>query len=335
MTDRSALRRAFLDRAGWADARIAPIDGDASARRYWRLRRPSGARAMLMDAAPPGAGAAAASAEMAQVLARAGVAVPETYLLDPANGFLLQEDFGDADFPAILAWASPPADTLYRAAALALTRVQAARAPAHLARQSADRLTEDCRIAFSYFGAAALPDYRAAAVPREATEAALTQLRRAMAAACPSVLVHRDYHAGNLFWLPERRGTARVGMIDFQDAMIGHPAYDLVSVLLDARRDVPAPARKAALGAYLKRSGADASTFTAAFHALGLQRNLRILGVFARLGAELGKPGYMAHAPRVWRHLTQCLERLEDAALTDALMRALPGVATLDAACPR
>jgi aminoglycoside/choline kinase family phosphotransferase len=139
-----------------------------------------------------------------------------------------------------------------------------------------------------------------------------------------SVLIQRDYHAENLLWLPGRAGVARVGLLDFQDAMRGHRAYDLVSLLQDARRDVSPPVAEAMLRHYIAATGADADTFTTAFHWLGAQRNLRILGVFARLCLRDGKPHYIDLIPRVWAHLQTDLRHPALAPLAGIVAETLP-----------
>jgi aminoglycoside/choline kinase family phosphotransferase len=116
-----------------------------------------------------------------------------------------------------------------------------------------------------------------------------------------------DYHAENLFWLPERQGLARVGILDHQDLRIGHPAYDLVSLLEDARRDTTAEMRMAMRHRYLDLTGFEASGFDRAAHVWAAQRNLKILGLFARL-VRSGKPRYLEMLPRVWGHLMRDLE---------------------------
>ena len=123
----------------------------------------------------------------------------------------------------------------------------------------------------------------------------------------PAVTVLRDYHAENLIWLPEREGARRAGLLDFQDAWIGHRAYDLVSLLQDARRDVSEETAAACMRHYLDGSGLDAERFEAACAVLGAQRNLRILGVFARLAVTRGNPRYIDLVPRVWHHLERDL----------------------------
>jgi aminoglycoside/choline kinase family phosphotransferase len=136
----------------------------------------------------------------------------------------------------------------------------------------------------------------------------------------PTVLSLRDFHAENLLWLPDRTGPARVGLLDFQDAVVAHPAYDLVSLLNDARRDVSEETRAATVRHFLDLTGHAEPPFAAASAALSVQRNLRILGVFARLARRDGKTGYLRFLPRVWRLL---LRDLDHPALTDVRETAL------------
>ena len=138
------------------------------------------------------------------------------------------------------------------------------------------------------------------------------------------VLVQRDYHADNLLWLPERAGAARVGLLDFQDAMAGHPGYDLVSLLQDVRRDVSAEVEAEMLRHYITESGVEDAAFRTAYAVLGAQRNLRILGVFGRLGLDYGKPQYVDMIPKVWAHVMRDLEHPALAPVAGLLRDALP-----------
>jgi aminoglycoside/choline kinase family phosphotransferase len=154
-----------------------------------------------------------------------------------------------------------------------------------------------------------LPAVTGATVP---TDLAAEYEALAAAAFAPTldgarVAVLRDYHAENLIWLPGRAGHARVGLLDYQDMLVGHPAYDLVSLLADARRDVAPELRAAMLARYLERTADDPSAFRLAADTLSAQRNLKILGLFTRLARRDGKPRYLAHLPRVWAHLTRDL----------------------------
>ncbi len=128
-------------------------------------------------------------------------------------------------------------------------------------------------------------------------------------AAARDVLVLRDYHAENLLWLPDRAGDARVGLLDYQDALAGHAAYDLVSLLEDARRDTTAELRAAMVAGISPPDPNSTPTPSApAYAILGAQRNLKIIGIFARLARRDGKPRYLGLIPRVWRHLQRDLD---------------------------
>jgi hypothetical protein len=123
-----------------------------------------------------------------------------------------------------------------------------------------------------------------------------------------SVFCHRDFHAENLIWLPGRTGAARTGLLDFQDALRAHPAWDFSMLLHDARRDVSPEREVAVVGRYIAaRSDLDRESFVADFHALGALNMVRILGIFARLVARDAKPRYLAFMPRLWRYLDRCL----------------------------
>ncbi len=292
--DRRAEIAAFLAGANWPDARRQPLAGDASARRYVRLCREEGS-AVLMDA-PPGSDAeTAAFLSIARHLRDRGLSAPEILAADPARGLVLMEDLGDALF-ARLVGQSPVLETrLYAAAADLLAALHRQPPPEGLPVHDAACLGTQATLVLESYAPA--PE-----VARRELAAAVTDACRRLAPGGP-VLELRDFHAGNLIWLPARAGVARVGLLDFQDAMAGHPAYDLVSLLRDARRDVGPAAAAAATDRYLAATGADAQWLADACAALGAARQLRILGVFAGLARSRGKAGYLRHMPRVWRHL--------------------------------
>jgi hypothetical protein len=177
--------------------------------------------------------------------------------------------------------------------------------PPGLAAYDADMMAERAALAAEWYLPGATGAHRDAAASAALARAAREALLRH--APETDVLALRDYHAQNLVWLPERSGHARVGLLDFQDAMAGHRGYDLVSLLCDARRDVPAPLRAEMMARYASAAGMPAEPFAAACAVLNVQRNLRILGVFARLSMHFGKPGYVDLIPRVWGHLARDL----------------------------
>ena len=285
---------ALLEQAGWADAQAVPLAGDASARRYVRLIR-DGQSAILMQDPE---GDVALFARLARHLTGLGLSAPRILASDAPAGVLLLEDLGDG-LIARLADADPRREAaLYLAATDALLALHRHPPPPGLPLADADRLAQMIDLAFEHYAVA--PGDCAAA------QEAFVPLLRAHAMPA-DVMILRDYHAENILDLPGRSGPARAGLLDFQDALTGHRAYDLVSLLRDARRDVQPETARACVAHYLDRSGLPEAGFHASMAVLGVQRNLRILGVFARLAAR-GKPRYLDLLPRVWAHLRADLE---------------------------
>lgn len=297
MTDRAARAVVFLESAGWGKALRQHLAGDASDRRYERLRL-GAATAVLMDNPPGGADDPGAFVAMARHLRSLGLSAPEILAADLVHGFLLLEDLGD-DLYARLLDADPARElALYTQAVDVLLHLQRAPAPAGLPNLTAADWAEAACLALDHYAFAATGAKRDPAPFRAALQAALEAH-----ADGPRVLILRDFHAGNLLWLPWRDELAGVGLLDFQLGQMGQPGYDLVSLLQDARRDV-SPATEAALVArFAGAAGADPEGFAAHYAVLGAQRALRILGVFARLCVHAGKPGYLRLIPRVWAQL--------------------------------
>jgi len=300
---------AFLARAGWGGAASAPLAGDASARRYARLTRGSD-RAVLMDAPDDPAGTAR-FARLARWLCEAGFSAPR--VLAEAPGLLLLEDLGDDLFARVLGRAPEAENRLYAAAIDTLAALQRLPPPPGLPVWDAAHLGALTDPFVTRFAPrAGLDAARAAAVP-EAVAALAEQLLPAARVTCL-----RDVHAENLIWLPERGGTAAVGLLDFQDGFLGPPAYDVISLLHDARRDLAPGLAARMLARFAAATGANPEAIAAEAALLTAQRNLRILGVFATL-AEAGKPGYLRFVPRVAGHLRTALAHPALAPLAQAV----------------
>ena len=155
--------------------------------------------------------------------------------------------------------------------------------------------------------------------------AAALEAMLAPVAAGPVCFVHRDFFAGNLLWLPQRDRIRRIGVLDFQSAAIGHPAYDLASLLQDARRDIPPALAQHAIAHYLAaRPELDPAAFRAAYAACAAQRHLRIVGQWVRLARRDGRPAYLVHGPRTWRLLQRAVREPVAAPLAAALDRWIP-----------
>ena len=321
---RGAATAAFLDGAGWGAATRAPLAGDASARRYERLAL-GGRTAILMDVPPESGLRTEPFLAVDAWLRDGGFSAPEILAADPEAGLALLEDLGD-DLYARLCDAAPGREAeLYAAAVDVLADIQ------RLPPPSGDWTPPPYDRAFLMREVGLVPEWYLPAATGVAPSPALVVEYDALCGAALAPVadvraapVLRDYHAENLLWLPGRPGSARVGLLDFQDMLHGHPAYDLVSLLEDARRDVPAALRTALTDRYLARTGADRAAFLLAAATLSAQRNLKILGLFTRLCRRDGKPRYLAHLPRVWAHLARDLSHPGLAPLNAFVARHVP-----------
>lgn len=316
MKDRTAQITAFLGHSGWLDASRIRVAGDASNRTYDRLTKANGATAILMDAPPERGEDVRPFVAIANHLRSAGLSTPEIYHQDETAGLLLIEDFGDNLFADLMAADTTSQDPLYRAAADVLLALRSVPKP-ELTVCDAHWLISMLDPVFEWYATDATPaivdDFKTQFTPF-ATNAAKTE----------TVIMLRDFHVQNLLLLPNRAGVQKVGILDFQDAMLAHPAYDLVSILQDARRDVSAGIEQDILSYYLSQTSIDAMTFGTDYATFGLQRNLRILGIFARLSRRDGKAHYVDLIPRVWGYVMRNLAHPALTSLAPTLTAILP-----------
>ena len=343
-----ALDRLLGD-AGWRGAKRVHVTGDASFRAYERLEQ-GGRTALLMISPPRPDGppvrlgkpysAIARLAEnvtpfvaMANALRARGFSAPEIYAQDLRAGLLLIEDFGDG---GVVDEEGPIAERYLEAAAL-LARLHAGATP------DVVRVTENIEYTIPPYDLDALgvevelltdwylPLQARRTVPSGAKASFASLWRSALApvvAARPTWTL-RDYHSPNLLWLPEREGVARLGVIDFQDCVMGHPAYDVASLLQDARVTVPPALELRLLGHYARqRRGGDPAfdlaEFAGAYALLGAQRATKIMGIFTRLKERDDKPQYLQHLPRIEAYLVRCLAHPVLADLRDWYAQHLP-----------
>jgi aminoglycoside/choline kinase family phosphotransferase len=286
---------AFLAANGWEGAAILPLAGDASFRRYFRVVH-EGRTAVLMDA-PPTHEDLGPFIAIAEHLGRLGLSSPQSYAVDREGGLLLLEDFGDRLVGPLLRRGETDQETpIYRDAITLLARLGEQPVPEGLPPYDMAVMRREVGL---------FPEWYAPAVgldlDQEGWDKAWEAVLPRVASPKPPVLVLRDYHVDNIILL-ERSGLKRLGLLDFQDALAGHRAYDLVSLLQDARRDVEPEIEAAMLARYRAATGAG-EEFVAAYHVLGAQRNAKIIGIFTRLWKRDGKPRYPAMCPRVWRYL--------------------------------
>jgi N-acetylmuramate 1-kinase len=316
---RSAEIETFLRGCGWQGADMEPLAGDASSRRYFRLRRGEDP-AVLMDADPANGESVGRFSRVGRWLLQKGYSAPRIFAQDATRGFLLMEDLGDALFARLVADRPGDETWLYRAATDFVADLHRQRPPAFLARADGPALAGLVALAPQWYlpGIGAEPGASA-----DRIAPLIGTLYDGLADMAPVVSL-RDFHAENLIWLDARQGPARVGLLDFQDAFVTHPAYDLVSLLQDARRDVSAQTEADCLGRYMGGKGLDQDAFLGAYALIGAQRALRILGIFARLCLRDGKPRYLEFVPRVWRYLERNLHHPALAPLAEAVQNGLP-----------
>ncbi len=296
---RRCIISAFLAKAGWGDARHEALQGDASFRRYVRLRR-NGETAMLMDAPPPEEDVRPFMAVAAH-LAGLGLSAPRVEQADPAHGLLLLEDFGDDTFTRLLARGESE-HGLYALATDALAALQRhPGAAAGFPSFGLDNFLAGAELFLDWY----LPAAGKAAPDRQGFRAAMQEVLAPVLAG-PQTLMLRDFHVDNLIRLDGRPGPAACGLLDFQDAAGGPPAYDLASLIEDARRDVEESVRAAVLARY-RAAFPGATDLERDLAVLGAQRHIRVLGTFMRLARRDSKPGYMRHLPRLRRMLARNL----------------------------
>lgn len=284
----------FLAQHGFGAARRTPLAGDASARRYERLS--GGPTPAVLMHSPPQIGVES-FLRVADWLHACAMSAPRIIAADATIGQLLLEDLGDDLFTRVLAHGGDET-RLYAAAVDLLVDLQHRTPPNNLPPYDDAKLLAEASLLTQWYA----PDADAE------RHRAIWQTLLPAVRAGPPCLVYVDYHADNLLWLPERSGHRRVGLLDFQDARLGPPAYDLVSLLEDARRDVDPALAETMIARYLAaRPDLEPDAFRAAYAVLGAQRNAKILGLFARLAKREGKTAYLDLLPRVRAHLRRDL----------------------------
>ncbi|MCJ2188269.1 aminoglycoside phosphotransferase family protein [Novosphingobium beihaiensis] len=288
----------FLAKAGWGEAAVEPLPGDASFRRYFRIRKASGDTAMLMDAPPPNEDPGP-FLRAAHWLDANGMRAPRILAEDADRGLVLLEDFGTARMRDYLDQWPDDEEAVYKGAVNALVHLHDL-PPGPFIDYSMSEYQRETRLFVDWYCAARnlyvdVPGYVAA------WEKVLSDL---LPRQRPGVTVLRDYHAENIMLLG---ALEKQGLLDFQDALVGHPAYDLVSLLQDARRDVSGELETRMLDHYMRSTLVEPEAFRADYARLGAQRNAKIIGIFVRLWQRDGKPRYLDLIPRVWALLERDL----------------------------
>ena len=339
--DHLRLVHDFIKQQCWGTANIAHVAGDASRRSYARLAL--GRRTCLLMDSPPLSNAAAISdgkpywelaksarevgtfVQIQADLRGYGLSVPTILAGNIPAGLLLVEDFGDHSFADAIT-DGVPMRSLYRAATDVLVDISRHDAPARLASYDASVLLIEARLLIDWYW----PHVNGTAAPAGIAEDFDRVWSQALApiATHPRKWVLRDFHSPNLFWLAQREGLNRIGLIDFQDALAGHEAYDLAALLQDARIAVSAQIETDLLDYYCgQRSARDVSfddtEFRRSYALLGAQRATKIMGIFVRLAKRDGKPAYLTHLSRIKRYLARNLNNSNLAGLHDWYARNL------------
>ncbi|WP_417460312.1 aminoglycoside phosphotransferase family protein [Kordiimonas sp.] len=313
----------FLRKHGWGSADITPLIPDASYRSYKRLTLEDECR-MLMDAPPPRENLNA-YLDMTTHLKSLGLRVPDIFAEDRTLGYALIEDFGDDTFTRLLE-AGTDARALYLIATDILIKLHSHKNARNIALAPYDMpsLLREAALFVDWF----VPAVRGQGVSTAERTRYMTAFEAALGgvAECRDALVLRDFHVDNLMIVGGTFDTSHCGLLDYQDALIGSPAYDVISLIEDARCDVGTDIRAAVLERYFKGvPGVDREAFTSDMMLLGAQRSAKIAGLFIRLSRRDNKHIYLKHLPRVNRHLNNCLQADALEGVREAVYAMLPG----------
>jgi aminoglycoside/choline kinase family phosphotransferase len=303
MTKRAFLCDQFISNSQWENSERTPLAGDASMRQYTRLAQTATQqRAIFMDAPPEAGEDVRPFIRVAEYLSNIGLSAPNVFEADEASGFLILEDLGYSVFDVVCDTAPEQEVELYAAAVDAIVALVSS-PPQEGLDDYAPFMLDLALSSYRWYAEPLLGRDMSAEV--DVCREALAPLIASLGAG--SVTILRDFHAQNLLWLPERSAPKNVGLLDFQDAMLGHPAYDLISLTTDARRDVSPAVQKMCMERFIAKLGLDAVEFERAAAICSVQRNLRILMIFARMSLYFKRTHYVDLIPRVWAHLMQDL----------------------------
>lgn len=321
MTPRATIIQSFLQSAGWGSAQRGKLAGDASFRSYDRLNR-NGEAAVMMDAPPPKEDVRP-FVRIARHLEKLGLSAPRLLAVDEENGLLLLEDLGDNTYTRLLA-SGHDEEALYALATDVLAEIAAdpGAMPAGLPPYDDERLLTEATLLTDWYMPAMLGTETSAQARAEYVE--IWRRLFPVARLVADTLVLRDFHVDNLMLL-DRPGLAACGLLDFQDAVAGPATYDLMSLLEDARRDIPPLLAERMKQRWLARfPELDRAVFEASWAVMAAQRHAKVIGIFTRLCRRDGKPGYLVHIPRVWRLLEASLSHPVLAELSRWLDRHIP-----------
>ena len=293
--DRLEKRRHFLEKSGWRSGKCQALAADASFRSYYRVQTDN-MSVILMDAPPPKE-LVSPFINVANYLRTIGFSAPKILYANYEDGFVLMEDLGDKKFSDLL-FSSENPESIYHRAMDVLCALHEINPPPWLKPYDESVLLTEADLLIDWYFPTLKRNIDVETMRNDYHQAWKEAF--SMIDLSPTVTVLRDFHSENLMWLPNRNGASAVGLLDFQDALAGPPAYDVVSLLEDARHEIPQPFVLKSLDYYIEQSQVDPSTFRNAYNTLGAQRNSKIIGIFTRLWKRDHKDRYLEFMPRVW-----------------------------------
>ena len=305
----------FLKSSGWANAALTKIAGDLSDRKYFRLRKGSN-KAVLMECASENDPSLPKFIMLSNWLRSLGLSAPEIYAADAQGGLAVLQDFGDSKLTTLIAKDPDIQKPSYEDIVDTLITIRNADPPLGLATPSAQDFCDATTLADTWYPGA---DLQALDAIRAKLETVLEETLK-----ITTTVSLRDFHADNIIWLGDNPPARRAGLLDFQDAILTHPAYDLMSLLTDARTDVSKELSEHIIQIYCRRTGDNVAETSKAIAALGVQRNLRILGIFTSAARRDAKPHHLPALPRVYAHLITCASHPALSTFATTLRAALP-----------
>lgn len=326
MKNRENLLVKFIEKNKLDHCERYRLASDASFRAYERLK--NGTKSFMLMDAPPEKEKVKEFISIANYLKNNGFSAPEILDTDIENGFILLEDFGDDSFSAVLSGNSKynksSEEELYKSAIEALIELAKTDLKTDLPPYDRAVYMREVKLLSEWYLPYINSDYDTANASKE-YEQIWHEILNTEGVEVQSHVILRDYHADNLMWLPTRENTAKVGLLDFQDALLGSPLYDIVSLLEDARRDVSTKTVQTCIDYYLEQNPQmNKEQFMEQYYIIAAQRNCKIIGIFARLAIRDGKQRYMSYLPRVWAHLEKDLQHPALAKLKNWMDKTIP-----------
>jgi aminoglycoside/choline kinase family phosphotransferase len=303
-TDRSAQLQRFIDsHFSGVKYSMTPIVGDAGLRDYFRLSTQD-SNYIIMDC-PPSYTSVKPFIDVAQFLTQNDFSAPQIINYDTENGFLILQDFGKVSVRDYILGLEEQdlqeRTNIYHLSINLLVDLQKIAPPSELQNFSNDLMCSELSVFSDYY----IPYKKNEKISSAKLEQFIEIWQNILSKQTQTTksIILRDYHVENMMYLDQEKNIKKLGLLDFQDALVGSPIYDLVSILEDARIDIPRNFALECIQYYAEQKNLDFNKVLNDYHILGAQRNLRILGVFARKYSRDGNDTYLQYIPRVLKYL--------------------------------